>query len=245
MFGLGSDSRFTGGESSGNVSFGAAYDPEDPWTDGIDATTGTYIGERIPHRDPKLSRMSKPPTWTGWDFSPDGLLDSVDDGTLVVEVDGVTHTVQLDADLTSPTSAVSLLNERLAGVATVSLNPNEQFVISSVTTGRSSSVHIDASSSSKKARFMLSAPAGTLLELNHRLQSMSSDPLEMFSDPQKAIVYSRERRTGLLIAESVGEGVADMATETRKCASEAETDLIRSASLLLDSLGDREYVQLS
>ena len=73
--------------------------------------------------------MSKPPTWTGWDFSPDGLLDSVDDGTLVVEVDGVTHTVQLDADLTSPTSAVSLLNERLAGVATVSLNPDEQFVI--------------------------------------------------------------------------------------------------------------------
>ena len=145
----------------GDVSFGAPYAPDNRFIDGRDAMAGTFIGERVPHRDPALSRQSQPSDWTGWDFSEHGNLGP---HTLVIVVDGNSFDITLDVDLTDPMTAVAVLNDGLQGAATVTLNEDENFVIQSLTYGGGSSVSVDKESSSQKARFMVTPPAGVLLE---------------------------------------------------------------------------------
>ena len=229
-----------GGDVIGDVSFGAPYAPDNRFIDGRDAMAGTFIGERVPHRDKALSRQSQPSDWTGWDFSEHGNLGP---HTLVIVVDGNSFDITLDVDLTDPMTAVAVLNDGLRGAATVTLNEDENFVIQSLTYGGGSSVSVDKESSSQKARFMVTPPAGVLLEAEQSLGGLSSDLRRLFSDPDDAIIFGRERQTGLLTVVSINEGVA-YPNNTRKCASGATNALIRAAAQLLDNLGEREYVQL-
>jgi len=149
----------------------------------------------------------------------------------------------LDSDLNDPLDAVAALNEGLDGAATVTLNGDGNFAIQSSTTGPGSTVRLDPDLTSPKAKLMLSPPLGHSSAYWLKLTYLSDFLESGFPNTDKHTVYVRERTTGLLIAESVNEQIA-WPNATRKTAIHAENRLISASAAMLDSLGDRAYVQM-
>ncbi len=222
------------GDVPGTASLGEPRAPSIHTSSGQDATAGTYIGERVPH----VGSIPVGPD-TGWDFSQGGLGPK----NLVLDIDGTLATITLDADLTSPSVAVDFLNGALAGVATCRLVDDGfgigNMIVESVTPGAGSYVKVHASSD-EKAKLMLVPPLEGLLDHQLKLSDLSAFMHEAFPG-EDLVVYCRETETGLLIGDSILEGFQN-SDSTRKCASEATNDLIRSSTMLLDAAGSEDYM---
>ena len=197
--------------------------------DGSDATAGTFIGERIPHRAvPQTAPLAAvdPPGFAGFDFSQES-------EQLVLSVDDTTYTIDLNVDLSDPADAVIVINTALAGAATASMDAEGRYMtIVSSTSGPDSTVAVDASSGAK-AWQMLSPAVKSVVAVDLFLDQISSLLAETFADD---VVYIIERQTGLLIAVSGTERVTT-STGERKCAVNAATDFIRISALQLENMG--------
>jgi hypothetical protein len=81
---------------------------------------------------------------------------------------------------------------------------------------------------------MLAAPVKSVFALDVMLTQMSTQLAEGFGDGY--VVYVLERRTGLLLGDSEGEGVQN-ADGDRICATGAANSIIRRSALQLEAIG--------
>ena len=232
---FGTDSRFA---VSGNVTLGPPRSKIEREIDGRNATAGTYIADRAPHTGRMLPVKLGIADWTAnWNFS-------MSEQKLGLDIDNKTYNVKLDSNINNPADTVGVLNNALKGIATAQLVQGGFYdgtiVITSSTVGSSSSVRVNPTVSSEKARMTFAKPIDTQFIAVLRLAKLSTYLREGFPDSESFVVYAAEAQTGFLIAESVEEGIANP-DGSRKCASEANHPLIKSAAQLLGSLS-ADYV---
>jgi hypothetical protein len=202
-------------------------------TSGLDASAGTLIVERVPHRAGGTTaplRILDPLPWVDFDFT-----ENSED--LVVEIDGVNITITLDANLNDYADAATVIDAGLgaAGTATVD-GAGEYMTITSSSPAAGSYVKL-AAGNAAIVRKMLCPVIKSVLGIDMYLDRISKSLTATF---QEDTVYIVERSTGLLVAESAGEGVMDGVSDTghaiRKCAVNAETQLIRSSARQLENI---------
>jgi hypothetical protein len=205
--------------------------------DGTDDTSGTYIGECVPHRRSDETGALEaypgqydPGTWTGFDFttSPE---------SMIVVVDGTPITITLDTDVTDIDAAVAALNTGLGKAATATRDSHQYIHITSATTGPGSSVTI-GSSSGPKAKQMVSPIVKSVLAVDVILSVLSSNLADTF-DPAQDLVFIVERGTGFFIAENANEGI-DLISGDRKCVTAATNSLIQEAATIMENVGFQE-----
>lgn len=225
LAGAGSSVSIDGSDISAQT-FGFAASTQ---IDGVDASSGTYIAERVPHRSSGPNAppsASDPPAWVGFDFS-DGSSED-----LILVVDGINITIPLTTDLDDYSDAVDVINAGLGGAASASLDSAGKYMtITSSSTGPTSSVALGPDSGDL-AKKMLCPVVKSILTIDLYLDHIS-EALKMTFD-ENDIVYIVERSTGFLIAESAGEGVSDE-YGNRKCAVSADNELMRQSALQLDN----------
>ena len=205
---------------------------------GADASAGTLVVERVPHRAVGSTaplNVLDPVPWVGFDFTEEN-------EELTLTIDGTNITTTLDTNLDSYADAAAVISAGLGGAGTATVDTDGKYMtITSSTTGPSSFVRLGEGNSAR-VRQMLCPVIKSVLGIDLYLDRISKSLKNTFQDD---IVYIVERSTGLLVAESAGEGVMDH-EETfaeghtghalRKCAVNAETDLIRSSALQLENI---------
>lgn len=205
---------------------------------GVPASAGTLVVERVPHRavgSTSPLNVLDPAPWVGFDFTEEN-------DELILTVDGANFTINLDTNLDSYADAATVITAGLGGAAAATVDAEGKYMtITSSTTGPSSYVRL-GDGNSARVRKMLCPVIKSVLAIDLYLDRISDSLEDTFQDD---IVYIVERSTGLLVAESAGEGVMDH-EETfgeghsgyalRKCAVNAETDLIRSSALQLENI---------
>lgn len=223
--GSGSTISIAGGSEAARL-FGFSASTQ---VDGSDATAGTYIAERVPHRASGANAPSDPPdpaAWVGFDFST-----SPED--LVLVVDGVNITIPLTTNLDDYSDAVDIINAGLDGAGSASLDDEGKYLtISSSTTGTGSSVSLGPQSGDS-AKKMLCPVVKSVLTVDLYLDDISEALAATFDETDA--VYIVERSTGLLIADSTGEGVTDE-YNNRRCAVSTSHELVRESAYILDNL---------
>jgi Ca2+-binding EF-hand superfamily protein len=214
---------------AGQEFLGPPRPPKQRQFDGQDATSGTLIGERVPHTSSTMQMTHS----EGWDFTNEGLGAQ----ELLLDVDGETHTIMLETDLTDPIDVADTINATLGGTAVARVSDDAftpgNIVIQSATTGYGSTIRLNPASSTK-AKLLLAKPMEILFNMGTQLDAQSQFLRDGFPNPNKFVVYVMENQTGLLISDSVHEGYAN-ADGTRKCASAADNPLIRASAFGLES----------
>eukprot|EP01047_Picozoa_sp_COSAG01_P044160 COSAG01_NODE_3973_length_5478_cov_1.317531_2_plen_1348_part_00 len=202
---------------------------------GTEATRGSYIGERVPHRGNRHSRSLRivdPPTWLGFDFS-------LSPEILIVDVDGIAHAVELSTDLSRVEDAVTVINEALEGYAIATIEEQysryEYVTIVSTSYGSRSSIAIN-SQSGTKAKRMLSPVAKSLLAGDIQFDLISDHLASTFPNLDENIAYIVQPSTGYMIANSINEKIS-FADGSWKCAAMSNNAHIASSARQLDGIG--------
>ena len=164
----------------------------------------------------------------------------------MVAVDGTEHSIALTTDLTPIENAVTVINAAIGSVATATVDLDLEYItITSLSTGPGSTVSISESSGAK-AKQMTSPIVKSLIATDLSLGLLSTNLQNAFPNEDFDTVYLMERGTGLLLGDSVDEGVEwtnlwknHSMEGTRKCGASADNELIRTSAIVVENTGYR------
>ena len=144
----------------------------------------------------------------------------------------------MTTDLTPIENAVTVINEVIGSVATATVDLDLEYItITSLSTGSGSTVRISESSGAK-AKQMTSPIVKSLIATDLSLVTLSINLETAFPNDDFDTVYLMERGNGLLLGDSVSEGVEDE-SGSRKCGATATNDLIRTSAIMVENTGYR------